>query len=143
MFRTILVSLDLAHGDHDLPALEAAIAYSRAFGSSLSLITVVPDYGSALVGSFFPAGHEQTMLAAANDQLHAYSRTHVPADIPVRHIVGHGSPYREVLRFAREIAADLIVMSAQRPTAEDYLIGPNAARVVRHADISVLVVRSP
>jgi nucleotide-binding universal stress UspA family protein len=65
----------------------------------------------------------------------------VPADIRRRHIVGHGSIYHEILRYADEIEADLIVISAHRPTAEDYLIGPNAARVVRHAHVSVLVVR--
>ena len=32
-------------------------------------------------------------------------------------------------------------MSANRPELKDYLLGPNAARVVRHSDVSVLVVR--
>ena len=36
---------------------------------------------------------------------------------------------------------DLIVMASHRPELKDYLIGPNAARVVRHADCSVQVVR--
>ena len=37
--------------------------------------------------------------------------------------------------------AELIVMASHRPELRDYLIGPNAARVMRHADASVLVVR--
>jgi nucleotide-binding universal stress UspA family protein len=36
--------------------------------------------------------------------------------------------------------ATLIVMGAHRPAFQDYLIGPNAARVVRHAKCSVLVL---
>ena len=32
-------------------------------------------------------------------------------------------------------------MASHRPELRDYLIGPNAARVMRHADASVLVVR--
>jgi nucleotide-binding universal stress UspA family protein len=32
-------------------------------------------------------------------------------------------------------------MGSHRPNMSDYLIGPNAARVVRHAPVSVLVVR--
>lgn len=39
------------------------------------------------------------------------------------------------------LGADLIVMASQRPELKDYLLGPNAARVVRHAEQSVLVVR--
>lgn len=32
-------------------------------------------------------------------------------------------------------------MAAHRPALKDYLLGPNAARVVRHSNCSVLVVR--
>jgi nucleotide-binding universal stress UspA family protein len=141
MYANILVTIDLAHGEGDRPALDTAIEYARAFGARLNLVTVVPDYGSSLVGGFFPPEHEQNSLEAARQALHAYSETHVPPELPVRHIIGHGSPYREILRVAAEIAADLIVMASHRPTAGDYLVGPNAARVVRHATTSVLVVR--
>jgi len=33
------------------------------------------------------------------------------------------------------------VLASHRPDLKDYLLGPNAARVVRHADRSVFVVR--
>jgi nucleotide-binding universal stress UspA family protein len=33
------------------------------------------------------------------------------------------------------------VVGAHRQDLKDYLLGPNAARVVRHADCSVYVVR--
>lgn len=42
---------------------------------------------------------------------------------------------------ADKLGCDLIVLSSHRPEMRDYLIGPNAARVVRHAKQSVLVVR--
>jgi len=42
---------------------------------------------------------------------------------------------------ARTLGVDLIIMASRRPELEDYLIGSNAARVVRHAHLSVLVVR--
>ena len=42
---------------------------------------------------------------------------------------------------ADETNADLIVMASHRPELKDFLLGPNAARVVRHANCSVLVVR--
>ncbi len=55
--------------------------------------------------------------------------------------MAHGTIYQEILSAARKIEVDLIVMASHRPALEDYLLGPNAARVVRHADCSVLVVR--
>lgn len=42
---------------------------------------------------------------------------------------------------AAKIGADLIVIGSHRPEMGDFLLGPNAARVVRHSKVSVLVVR--
>jgi nucleotide-binding universal stress UspA family protein len=61
--------------------------------------------------------------------------------VPVQHIVGHGTIYREILVRAERTKCDLIVMASHRPELQDYLLGPNAARVVRHAKCSVMVVR--
>ena len=54
-----------------------------------------------------------------------------------------GSVYDEVLKQADEQKADLIVVGSHRPNWSTYLIGSNAATVVRHALCSVLVVRLP
>lgn len=143
MYRDILVSIDLGNPAVERETLRTAVDYARAFGSTLHVMTVVPDFGLSLVGGFFPKEHEHKAIAHANDALHAFVREHVPEDVRHRHIVGHGSIYREILHYAAVTAADLVVLSASTPGPEDYLIGPNAARVVRHADVSVLVVRSP
>jgi len=141
MYKDILLAVDLGHADAEIRAVETAVEYARAFGSRLHVMSVVPDYGMSLVGGFFPKEHEQQAIEHAKEELHAFTKKHVPDEIKHRHIVGHGSIYREILRYADLIKADLIVLSAKRPSPEDYLIGPNAARVVRHASISVLVVR--
>ncbi len=39
--------------------------------------------------------------------------------------------------------ADLIVVGSHRPNWSTYLIGSNAANIVRHAQCSVLVMRLP
>ncbi|MCV6603387.1 MAG: universal stress protein, partial [Cohaesibacter sp.] len=59
----------------------------------------------------------------------------------VRHIVGAGSIYEEILQLAEQIDADLIVIGAHKPGLKEYLLGPNSARVVRHSKCSVYVVR--
>ena len=65
----------------------------------------------------------------------------MPKEVKVQHIVANGTIYDEILRVAREIKADLILLASHRPELKDYLIGPTAARVVRHFEGSVLVVR--
>lgn len=141
MYRDILVSVDLGHEDEELKTIETAVDYAKLFGARLHVMTVVPDYGMSIVGGFFPKEHEKEAIEHANGLLHVFTKKHVPVEVKHRHIVGHGSIYREIIRYSREIGADLIVMSASHQGPEDYLIGPNAARVVRHARISVLVVR--
>jgi nucleotide-binding universal stress UspA family protein len=66
----------------------------------------------------------------------------IPDGIPVQHVVACGTIYEEILDFARQHSVDLIVMASHRPELSDYLLGPNAARVTRHAACSVMVVRA-
>ena len=65
----------------------------------------------------------------------------VTADLAMEQAIRHGSVYGEILRYARDVQADLIVMASHKPELKDFLLGPNAAHVVRHADCSVWVVR--
>ena len=141
MYKDILLAVDLAHEDTQHRAIEEAVALAKASGATIHVITIVPDYGMSLVGGFFPEGYEEQALANATKALHAFTKRALPDDLPVQHIVGHGSVYREILKTAETVKCDLIVMASHRPELEDYLLGPNAARVVRHAQCSVLVVR--
>jgi nucleotide-binding universal stress UspA family protein len=141
MFRNVLVPIDLSDKHSWRKALPAAIAMCEAFGARLSVITVVPGFGLPIVGQAFPEGYEDKLRQQAARQLKAFVAEQVPDALPTRRIVAEGRIYREILSAAKAIEADLIVMGAHHPELKDYLLGPNAARVVRHADCSVMVVR--
>ena len=141
MYQRILVPIDLNTESSWVKALPAAIALCRNFGATLQLMTVVPDFGVTMVAQYFPAGTEERMKADAAAGLREFAEANVPEDIPVRDIVTEGNVYREILRVASEEEADLIIMGSHRPEVSDFLLGANAARVVRHADCSVMVVR--
>lgn len=141
MYKDILLPVDLNHDSSWTKALPTAVEYARAFGSVIHIMTVIPEFRVAVVGNFFPPDYEEKALEAARQALHAFGAAHIPDDVRVQYVVAHGTVYEEVLRAARAVNADLIVMAAHRPELRDYLLGPNAARVVRHADQSVLVVR--
>lgn len=81
------------------------------------------------------------LIADAQMRLASIVADAVPADLAPALSVRHGSVYGEILDAASEVDADLIVMASHRPEMKDYLIGANAATVVRHAKCSVLVVR--
>lgn len=141
MYKDILLPVDLNQDSSWTSALPVAIDHARAFGTRLHVMTVVPDFGMTMVGQFFPKGFEKKAVEAVNRQLHAFVDEHIPDDIPVQHIVAEGTVYERILELAKKLKIDLIVLAAHRPELKDYLLGPNAARVVRHASCSVLVVR--
>ena len=141
MYEHILLPVDLGNESSWVKALPTAIEYCNAFGSALHVLTVMPDFGSPLVAQFFPTDHENQMMANANNVLQKFVADRVPHTIRVQHIIADGTIYKTIIETAEEIGADLIIMGSHRPELQDYLLGPNAARVVRHSAKSVLVVR--
>jgi len=141
MFDHILVTVDLDDANSWKKALPLAVSNAKTHDATLSVMTVVPDFGMSLVGQYFPSDHVQKVIEEANRRLHKLAEEHVPEELKVQHIVRQGTVYEMVLETAKDISADLIIMASHRPELKDYLLGPNAARVVRHANCSVLVVR--
>ena len=141
MFKEILLPVDLGDPDSSKKALSAAVELSQGAGASLHVMTVVPGFGMSIVSQYFPENFEEKSLAGAAQQLNDYIGANIPSDIATQATVANGTIYEEILRVAAETGCDLIVMPSHRPELKDYLLGPNAARVVRHANCSVLVVR--
>lgn len=140
LFKRILATIDLGDEESSIKVVQAAQELVSG-GDILFVVCVVPDFGVSVVSGYFPEGHEQDMMEKTLAGLHAFTEAHVKAGTPVKHIIAHGSIYEEILNAANECEADLIVVGSHRPALKDYLLGPNAARVVRHAEQSVLVVR--
>jgi nucleotide-binding universal stress UspA family protein len=66
-----------------------------------------------------------------------------PSFCKVDNLVTTGTPWREVVRIANQVGADLIVMGAHGPAGVGELfLGSTAAQTVRHAPCPVLLTRS-
>ncbi|WP_404405254.1 universal stress protein [Pelagibacterium halotolerans] len=142
MTRIYLLALDLGDPDSIGRVFPVAQELARNAGAELHVVTVVPTYTMPIVGSFFPADYEQKALDAARDELENVIRRSADNPDEVKGHIAHGTIYEKILRTADDIGADLIIMESHRPALSDYLLGPNAARVVRHARQSVYVHRS-
>ena len=140
MTKTILLAVDLNHKSSWRKALPEAIRLAPE-GATLHVLTVIPSYGTAMVGAFFPPDFAEKAEAEAANSLVELVARKVPDTLEVVTHVVHGSIYKKIIEVATKVGADLIVMAAARSEMQDYLIGPNAARVVRHAPQSVYVVR--
>ncbi len=141
--ETILLPIDLSDEKGSARLAEVAKREARPDGARIHVLTVIPDVGMPIVGSYFPPDFEEKARAEARERLEAWIADHGFDGFDVAADVAMGSIYRKILDRARRIAPDLIVIGAHRPEFQDYLLGSNAARVVRHADRSVYVVRHP
>ncbi|MEP2533114.1 universal stress protein [Shimia sp.] len=143
MSNSVLCAVDVSNGDEDNNTIQAAARLAKLDDAQLDVIAVLPDYGISQVGSFFSKDHHDQMVEDAKIALNALVTKVLDAEQnkKVRHVVATGRVYEEVLKLAEATNAGLIVVGAHDSDLADYLLGPNAARVVRHAKCSVFVVR--
>lgn len=150
MYQKILAAVDVQHRSSWGAVLPVAIHEMRASeGSKLFVIAVVPDIFAGVDWRYAIRGetggseefNQKALIDQARSRLKEIIDEAVPRDIPTETIVKHGTPYQVIVDTAAESDVDLIVVAAHRPSLKDYLIGPTSARVVRHADCSVYVVR--
>lgn len=141
--KPVLCAVDVSEGDVDSKVLSKAAQLADLDGAGLDVVTVLPDYGMSLVGSFFDKGQHSRVEDEARKRLDQMIEDALGAErnANVRHVVLTGKAYEAILRTAEKAGTGLIVMGAHKPELSDYLLGPNAARVVRHAKCSVYVVR--
>lgn len=141
MFTKILAPIDLDHTSVNDVLLSNAEEMANLYNAELHVITVIPNYSMSIVGSFFPKEHEKQALEAAKAALKDVLSTRTAPASGVKGHVAHGTIYDEITKAADKLKCDLIIMASNRPELKDFLLGPNAARVVRHARQSVFVVR--
>jgi len=141
MYRRLLLAVDLADEAEKPKGLAEALEIANCSSGELRLVNVQPLLPATFM-EYVPADFDAEQERRAREALQA-----VAAEIPlpkerVSCTVASGGVYHELLREAQEWRADLIVIGSHRPVMSDYLIGSNAKTIVRHAQCSVLVVRT-
>lgn len=141
MFKSVLLPIDLSSKESWSKAAPAAIKMARDNDIPLHVVTVVPDFGISMVGTYFEDGFEKRALHDAGEHVNEWIGDNVPTGIDVHGHVLHGRVYDQIITAADNLGCDVIVMGSHQPQITDYLLGPNAASVVRHAKQSVFVIR--
>lgn len=134
MYKKIIAALGLSHG-HGARALEAARRLKSEDGEIFAVHVLEPVPGFATY--YLPPDHEQEVRKSAMEAI----AERVGAHKDVQIVVLSGSPGMTVTEYAQEIGADCIIVGSHKPELQDYLLGSTAARIVRHAPCSVLVLR--
>lgn len=136
MYDRILVPLALDHeGKHEL-SLKAAKTLLNPNGK-ITLLTVIEDIPT-YAQAYMPIEILQDNSAVALKTLTALAQSN-PSLYETALV--HGKPSVEILEHANNNGAECIVIASHKPGLEDYFLGSNAARVVRHAKCCVHVLR--
>jgi nucleotide-binding universal stress UspA family protein len=129
-------------------ALTYAAAFAEKFGAELYLLHVVQDLAVFIPDMVTVA----PPLAPSVDQLSAAVREALDRLVKEEHLqrfkvhkeVREGTPFYEIIRFAKEADIDLIVMGTHGHSGLAHvLLGSVTEKVVRKAPCPVLTVRHP
>lgn len=124
-------------------ALPTAVDYAKHTGARLHVLTIVPDgmLKMTVVAQLIPEDFKSKVVDDARQRLATLLENYATDGMQIEQAVRFGSIYKEALRFAGDVNAELIVVGSHKPELKDYLLGPNASQIVRHATCSVWVVR--
>lgn len=137
--KTILHPTDFSEGSDQ--AFRLACSLARDNGARLVVLHVLPVPGVVHAVGVIPTGGEERNQGAW-ELLHQIQ----PGDsrIQVEHQLAEGDPTVEILRTARETAADAIVLGTHGRTGlARLLMGSVAEQVVRGANCPVITVKNP
>ena len=136
MQNSILIAVDLGNTEK----VDSLIARAAAHASrdvEIILLNVVEDI-PRWAAVELPRGTLDKSVRASLEKLKAIATSSsIEVEVEVR--VGH--PYKTILEVADEKSAELIIVASHQPELQNFFLGSTAAKVVRHATCSVLVVR--
>lgn len=142
--KRILVPLDFSPAS--LRALRFAREWASRFGSEICLLHVVEanypiaEYGA--VPYVPPSSQSADLHAQAREELQKIAGRELGELREGSVFIREGAPYDQIVSAARELSADIIIISTHGRTGLSHLImGSTAERVVRFAGCPVLTLR--
>lgn len=141
MFKNIIVPIDLSDKPSIKEILPRALNFSSIFNAKLHFVYIIPDFGIKMVSDYLPKNWAKDQQEKYQTQMTELIKQHIPDNIEVVFHIGRGAIYDEIIQYANDVKADLVIIAAVRPQRRDYMLGSNASKIVRHSSVSVLVIR--
>ena len=141
MFKNIIIPIDLGDKNSLKSVFPPVLNFVNAFNSKIHLIHIIPNFGMKMVEDYLPKHWMSEQQAKYKKLFEDIVEKYVPQGVEIVYHIGRGAIYDEVIKYSESVDADLIVISAVRPQLRDYMLGPNASKIVRHSSLSVLVIR--
>lgn len=154
MFKRILLAVAL-QGNSGYPLYATAlkpmgIGLAKGSSEGITLLTVF-DYEELSYGgrvNILPPDvlerEKELIWKKVEVMLHDYALDFLQEGLEVREILREGNPREEIIRVAKEIEADLIIIGAHsRRSVFDVLLGKTAESITKNAPCTVVKVSPP
>jgi len=143
LFRRILCALDLTAASQT--TLDLAFSFAEENLAEVTMLHVLdgdrPDWFPAEPHLATHADFQRAAREGAIEELYRLSKD-APELCKTDNLVVEGTAWREIVRIAEQIEADLIVVGAQgRGGIRESFLGSTAAQTLRHAPCPVLLAR--
>ena len=139
-FQHILVTIDVEDPTNTEREIVRVRELAAASGARITMINVRTPRSSRY-NTYLPKSFDADEQAWHEGELEKWVAKIGPTTRPVMTKVRAGSVSGEILAEARENEVDLIVVGSHPPSLTSRLLGSNAEKIVREAQISVLVAR--
>src|SRR5690606_1732545 len=140
--KKIIVPLDFS--EHSEFALKAAAKFAKKFDAEILALHML-EMANVMLTSTEGFIDEKTVyfFKLAEQRFESFLQKDYLANLKVTPIIKHFKVFSEVNEIVRNHDADLIIMGSHGTSGiMDLFVGSNTERVVRHADVPVLVIKN-
>jgi nucleotide-binding universal stress UspA family protein len=143
-FKKILVTTDFS--ENSFIAFPYAVDMAQKYDAEITLMHVIePIIAPAdfAWGSYNLTEIEQKTRDYAENNLDKLISEHFPESLTVKKYLAFGTPFKEVIQYARDEKFNLLIISTHGLAGLSYvLFGSTTEKIVRKSPVPVLTVRS-
>ena len=141
--KKILYATDFS--ESSLPACDYALTLAKLAEAQVHVLHVIGEFADSRKSMIQPEAMallEREVEVQAIKDMEGFCREKFDGEIPYTTEVVVGIPFAEIIKKARELSVDLIVVGTHGRTGlEHVIVGSTAERLVRRSPFPVLTVR--
>ncbi|MCC2646731.1 MAG: uspA [Rickettsiaceae bacterium] len=142
MFRNIVIPVDLTNNHLWEEIITKTLNIMDTTSGKIHIINIIPELGINFLEDYLPQEWIEKKKGESIAAIQKLIVNFIPQEIQVEHYVAKGGVSEEILNYANQVKADLIIVTAAKGYADDYIPGPNAKKIIKYAQTSVLVLRT-
>lgn len=144
MIKNIFVPVDLSLPNITGKLCKAANDMAIKYDAEIQLVTILPDYGTPLVASFFPEGAQDKITADLKKQLKALAAKSFKVNVKTGVIHSNGAKRaNSILSAIAELKPDLVMLGCRRKHSRNSqrFLGSTTMSVADRAECTVMLVK--